>query len=216
MKRILLPLCLAAAFTCALPAGAENARMGFDIRFGGIAFTEDEYYKDEVGGGIEAGLVFWSADRIMGLWVGGGVQGATLLWHDSWSDLESDIYSIPVGASLLVRGEILPGVALKAEGGARYAFLDVDDDDDYHDYHHSRRHSDMDRYYHPEEHLDIDDTVFAIATLSLEFDLDPLVLGFGGGYQFDLDKPDMKYDGETVGELDFSGALFFVNLGLVF
>ena len=117
----------------------------------------------------------------------------------------------------MVRLEFAPGVALRLEGGARYVSMDVDDDDwdnHHHGYHH--RNDAWDRYHYPDRYLDIDDTSLAVVTAQLEFNLDPVTLGLGGGYQFDLEKPEVTYDGKPIFETDISGALFFANLTLLF
>ena len=218
MKRLLLASTFALFAT--LPARADfasdHARFGLDMRLGGVALDGDDW-KDSVGGFADFGLAFWSADGTIGLWGGVGVQGSTLKWDDGWGPVDTDTIAVPFGGSLFLRGEIAPGVALRLEGGARYVAMDIDDDewDDHH--HHHRRYRDAyDRYYHPDKYLDIDDTAFAIATLQLEFNFDPVFFGIGGGYQFDLCKPDVKYDGEKIFEVDLSGALFFASFGILF
>ncbi|MBQ9727957.1 MAG: hypothetical protein IJV65_10710 [Kiritimatiellae bacterium] len=62
----------------------------------------------------------------------------------------------------------------------------------------------------------MDDTSLAVVALQLEIDLSPAWIAFGGGYQFDLRKPDIEYLGRPIGEVDLSGALFFVDVGVVF
>lgn len=200
------------------PAPAADAggrpRFGFELRAGGVAFDKD-CWDDSVGGGFDAGLTLWEPSGSLGLWAGIGVQGATYLWEDDWSKVESDIVAVPVGASLLVRCELGACLALRGEVGARYVAMDVDDwDDD--DYRHHRRYSDRDRYFHPDRYLDVEDTSLAVAALQLEFDFDPIRLAIGGGYQFDLEKPDMKYLGRPIGEVDLSGAFLYLGFGLVF
>lgn len=216
---------IASAVALAMCAGTTMAQdnsgstFGVEMRLGGVAYKDDAL--DDAGGIIELGVTFWEANRNFGLWVGGGVEGAELQWFEDFKDgrdnHETDIYGGLLGASLLFRAEILPNVALRAEGGARYVFMDVDDDwdDDHHHHHHYHSRSEW-REHEAACGLDIDDTVFAIATLQLEFDLNPLLLAVGGGYQFDLVKPDVSFWGEDFDELDLSGALFFVSAGVEF
>ena len=216
MKRILLPALLLAASTTFAGFASEKARFGFDFRLGGIAYENDDW-KDSVGGFGDFGLDLWSADGSFGFWLGCGFQGSTIKWDDGWGAVDTDIFAIPFGASLMVRLEFAPGVALRLEGGARYVSMDVDDDDwddHHHGYHH--RNDAWDRYHYPDRYLDIDDTSLAVVTAQLEFNLDPVTLGLGGGYQFDLEKPEVTYDGKPIFETDISGALFFVDVGLVF
>lgn len=217
MKRILLPLLLLAATTSFAGFASDRARFGLDFRLGGIAYdTED--WKDSVGGFGDLGLDLWSADGAIGLWVGCGFQGSTLKWKDSWGPIDTDIFAIPFGASLMARLEFAPGVAIRLEGGWRYVSMDIDDDELDDHYHHGyrRRNSDWDRYHFPDRYLDIDDTSLAVVSAQLEFNLDPVTLGIGGGYQFDLEKPEVTYDDKPIFETDISGAIFFANLTLLF
>ena len=224
--RTLLPLALVAA--CALSGRAQETQVfsaedadrpffGFDIRFGGVAFDQD-CWDDSVGGAVDFGLQFWEPSGIFGLWAGIGVQGASYVWEDDWGEVESDIVAVPVGASLLARIPLGDRVGLRGEVGARYVAMDIDDwdDDDYRHHHHHRRYDEWDRYHHPDKYLDVDDTSLAVVSLQLEFDFDPVFLAVGGGYQFDLERPDVEYLDEAIGEVDLSGALFFIDVGLVF
>lgn len=212
----LLPALLLATSTAFADFSSERARFGLDFRLGGIAYEGDDW-KDSVGGFGDFGLALWSADGVLGLWLGVGVQGSTLKWDDGWGPVDSDIIAVPFGGSIMVRGEIAPGIALRLEGGARYVAMDIDDGDDWDKHHHYRRRgSDWDRYHYPDKYLDIDDTALAIASLQLEFNLDPILLGIGGGYQFDLCKPEVKYDKKEIFETDLSGAIFFGTLGILF
>ncbi len=217
MKRILLPTLLLAASTTFAGFASDHARFGLDLRLGGVAYENDDW-KDSVGGFGDFGLDLWSADGAFGLWLGCGFQGSTLKWDDGWGPVDTDIFALPFGASLMIRLEFAPGVAIRLEGGARYVAMDVDDDWDDDHYHHSFRHrrDDWDRYHFPDRYLDIDDTSLAVVSAQLEFNLDPVTLGIGGGYQFDLEKPEVTYDGETIFETDLSGAIFFANLTLLF
>lgn len=227
MKRPLLP-CLLLAAACVFGARAQEPQrfsadgsgrplLGFDIRLGGVAFEED-CWDDDVGGAVDFGLQVWEPSGIFGLWAGIGVQTASYAWEDDWGEVESDVVAVPFGASLLARLPLGDVVSLRGEIGARYVSMDIDDwdDDDYYDRHRRHRHSEWDRYRHPDRYLDVDDTSLAVVSLQLEFDLDPAVLAIGGGYQFDLQKPDVEYLDRPIGKVDLSGALFFIDVGLVF
>lgn len=229
MKRLPSLLACSLLAACALPGRAQEAApfvaddsgrplFGFDIRFGGVAFDKD-CWDDSVGGAVDFGLQIWEPSGVFGLWAGFGAQGASYVWEDDWGEVESDVIAIPVGASILARLPLGDRLALRGEVGARYVAMDIDDwdDDDYDHHHHHRRFSDdRDRYYHPDKYLDVDDTSLAVVSLQLEFDLDPVFIAVGGGYQFDLERPDIEYLHEPIGEVDLSGALFFIDVGLVF
>ena len=225
MKNLLLPCLLLGA--CALAARAQEPQVfsaddggrplfGFDIRFGGVAFDKD-CWDDDVGGAVDFGFQIWEPSGVFGLWAGIGVQSASYVWEDDWGEVESDIVAMPVGASLLARLPLGDVVALRGEIGARYVAMDIDDwdDDDYH-HRHRRFSDDRDRYYHPDKYLDVDDTSLAVVSLQLEFDFDPVFLAVGGGYQFDLERPDVEYLDRPIGEVDLSGAFFYFDVGLVF
>ncbi len=213
MKRFLLLFGLSVA--CATTLRADPAvRIGLDTRFGGVALDKN-CWEDSAAVLFDIGLTAWDPDLVIGAWVGLGVQGATFLWEDPWGEIESDVAAVPFGASLLMRCPLGSGVSLRGEAGVRYVSMEVDDD--YHDHHHHRRYNDdWDRYYHPDHYLDVDDTSIAVASLALEFDLEPFFLAFGGGYQFDLEKPDVKYLDRSIGEVDLSGAFFYLSAGCYF
>lgn len=212
MKKILVAV-LASLAIGASAQGAFDSPGGLELRFGGVSLTED-YWDDDVIGGLDFGFVFWGQGGTLGCWIGCGVEGATLDWYDGYGNHETDFTAVPFGASLLLRGELNPAVAIRAEAGARYVALDIDDDPGYYD-HHGHFHYNH-GYDRASRRLDVDDTAFAIASLQLEFNVRPFVLGLGGGYQFDLCKPDIEYDHEKFDEIDLSGAFFFINLGIAF
>ena len=221
MKRILLSALLLSVCTAVsaqeaapAPAGGGNRPLfGFEARFGGVAFDAD-CWDDSVAAAGDVGFTVWEPDGLLGLWFGVGAQGASYDWEDDWGEVESDVAAVPFGASLLLHFDLAPGLALRAEGGARYVAMEIDDWDD--DRYRHRRRDDWDRYHHPDRYLDVDDTSLAVVALQLEIDLAPAWIAVGGGYQFDLQKPDMEYLGERIGEVDLSGAMFFVSLGVVF
>ena len=225
MKRLLPLFSAFLVLAAAAPARAQETPvfsaddsgrpiLGFDIRLGGVAFDKD-CWDDDVGGAADFGLQVWEPSGLLGFWAGIGVQGASVVWEDDWGEVESDIVAVPVGASILARLPLGGTVALRGEIGARYVAMDIDDwDDDY--YYDRHRNAEWDRYYHPDRYLDVADTSLAVVSLQLEFDFDPVVLAIGGGYQFDLERPDVEYLHRPIGEVDLSGALFYLDVGIVF
>ena len=218
MNKLLATISCAAllAATASAADEAASARLGLEVRFGGVAFDKD-CWDDSVGGAVDFGLTVWEPEGLFGLWLGLGGQTATYQWEDDWGEVESDVVAVPFGASVLLRCPLAAGLALRGEIGARYVAMDIDDwDDDHYDHHHRRRDDERDRYYHPDRYLDVDDTSLAVASLQLEFDLDPVRIAVGGGYQFDLQKPDMEYQHRPIGEVDLSGAFFYLGVAVVF
>ena len=218
MNKFLATISCAALLAATASAADESAaaRLGLEVRFGGVAFDKD-CWDDSVGGAVDFGLTVWEPEGLFGLWLGLGGQTATYVWEDDWGEVESDVVAVPFGASILARLPLGGIVALRGEIGARYVAMDIDDwDDDHYDHHHRRRNDERDRYYHPDRYLDVDDTSLAVVSLQLEFDLDPVRIAVGGGYQFDLEKPDMEYMHRPIGEVDLSGAFFYLGAAVVF
>lgn len=226
MKRLPSLLACSLLAACAFPGRAQDVVpfddgaadrpfFGFEIRLGGVAYEKD-CWDDSVGGMVDLGMTVWEPSGVFGLWAGFGVQGSSYVWDDEWGEVESDIVAVPVGASLLARIPLGDCIGLRGEIGARYVAMDIDDwdDDEYHRHH--RHYGEWDRYYHPDKYLDVDDTSLAVVSLQLEFDLAPVFLAVGGGYQFDLERPDVEYLDRPIGEVDLSGALFFIDVGFVF
>ena len=226
-SRFLLPLLLACAAPVVAQDAAENGPapesgtggdsvlVGFEIRVGSVFYDEDGW-NDSVGAFGDLALTVWEPNGFLGLWAGFGGQGAELLWEDAWGEVETDVTAVPVGASLLLRCELSERFALRGEIGARYVAMDVEDWDDDYDGHRYRRGDRRDLYWNPGRYLDVDDTSFAVAALQLEFVQGGGRLAVGGGYQFDLEKPDMEYMHRPIGEVDLSGAFFYLGAAVVF
>ena len=210
MKKLIVSALAAVAITAGAQTLAPTA--GVECRLGGVALSED--YLDAAGFFGDIGFVYWGPSATVGFWLGGGAESLSLEWNDGTHPLDTDITGGEFGLSLLLRGELLPGIALRGEVGGRYMFLDVDEPDDYYDWH-GRYH--YDPSFDPSSFaLDIDDTALVVLSLQLEFNIYPLVLGVGGGYQFDCCKPAVSYCGEEFAEIDLSGAFGFVNFGFSF
>ena len=212
MKRILTASLIAAPVLTASAGSSFNSPGGLEFRFGGIFMNED--YWDDTAAALDFGIVFWGQDGTLGLWLGAGVQAPTLEWNNGERGLDTDIIGVPCGASVLLRGELTDNIALRAEVGARYTFLDVEDDPGYYDrrghYHYDHKYDSASR------DLDVDDTVLAVFSLALELNLRPFVIAVGGGYQLDCIEPEVSYREEKFAEIDMSGAFAFVNIGIAF
>lgn len=196
--------------------GDRPVHVGVEFRAGGV-MLHDHVWDDSAAGFVDAGLTLWDRFETIGVWAGVGGMSAELDWRDDWGPVKSDILAVPAGASLLLRLPLAPALSLRGEAGLRYLALDVDDwDDDWDRRYRRRRTTERDRYHHPDSYLDVDDTSLAIVALKLEFWFGPGFFGIGGGYQFDLEKPDIEYCGSPIAEADFSGAFFFVDVGFAF
>ncbi len=224
MKSISILLSTLLLFTLAVPVRAQmasdnngNVHCGLEARIGGVVF-DDDCWDDSAALVADIALTVWEPSQTFGLWLGLGGQGASIIWEDNWGEVKSDVEALPFGVSLLARAELAPGVAVRGEVGARYVSMDIDDwDDDYYYHHYHRRYSERDRYYHPDHYLDVDDTSLAVVALQLEFTHAPrYCFAIGGGYQFDLQSPDVEYLDRPIGQVDLSGAFFYGSVGVVF
>ncbi len=205
---------LAAAMLVAMGAQgaipAEPRMISVDVN--AQALFPHESYWDEACGGAEFGLTLWLPASPIGLRGAIGAQGYGLEWNNGEVPLDTDIVTMPFGGDLVVDVGQNYGLGLRLAGGARYVAIDVDDwDDDYY----RRHHRDWAKYWY-DAALDIDDTWVAVASAQLVYNAYPFTLGIGGGYQWDIEKPDVSYRGEKFAEADFSAGFFMVTLGLTF
>lgn len=211
MKKI-LPLTLA---LLALAVSAQ-ASGGLELRVGATMPSDDNMW-EETGVMADIGFVFWNEADTLGFWLGGGVQANTLNWYDEAYSYKTDVTSVPVGASLLLYGQLLPGIGLRGEAGLRYVFQDIATSEDYYDKRYEYDYIDYYGYYtEAADHLELDNTALAVVSLQLEVNLPPFTLGIGGGYQFDLINAEISYDDVVFAETDISGAFAFVNVGVFF
>ena len=128
-------LIVAALAVLAIAAHAQTLAQtaGVECRLGGVAMSGD--YLDSAAGFGDIGFVYWGPSATVGFWLGLGGEAATLEWNDGKHPIDTDISGGMFGLSLLLRGEILPGIALRGEIGGRYLYLDIDEPDDYYDWH---------------------------------------------------------------------------------
>ena len=195
--------------------GGTAVPVGIEVRVGGL-FLDSDAWDDSVGAFGDLGLVVWEPNEVLGLWLGFGGQTAELLWDDPWGEVETDVSAVPIGASLLFRCPLGDALALRCEAGIRYVATDVEDWED--DYDHRRRRwgDRRDLYWNPDRYLDVDDTSMAVVAAQLEFVVGRGRLFVGGGYQFDLEKPDVTYCDRRIGRVDLSGAFTYLGCGIVF
>jgi hypothetical protein len=201
-------VCLAATAVVAAGQGVSMA-----IRGGGLAPDRDDEW--DMGASFDLGFIFWASPNV-GLWVGGGAQEwqvkeETLGLSDGgWFTIDGRTSVVPFGASLLLWGDVGNNLAVRAEGGLRYAAVESDVT------------VETWQPYSPgymavyEDPIEIDDTVLAVVSLQLEYAAERWSLGLGGGYQWDLQEPDQTLLGQTVAETSFSAALFFITFDVAF
>jgi len=212
MKQILKKTALLLTFAaCAMSAAAES--ISLDFRGGALVPRDDKEWS--VGGSFDIGLIFWGSPNV-GLWIGGGGQSWSVkketvaLDESSWFETQGRAALAPVGASFILQGFLEQNLSLQFEGGLRYAFVDSD------------ARVDVWEPYRPgymiveSIPLDIDNTVLAVAALRLNYESDFWSLGIGGGYQWDLGKPDQKLWGEKISEANFGAGLFFMAFTMHF
>jgi len=200
------------ATACTLQSRAEGS-ISLDMRGGAIVPRDDKEWS--VGGSFDIGLIFWGTPNV-GLWIGGGGQGwsvkeeSVALDSTSWFETDGRVALAPLGASLILRGYLDQNLSLQFEGGLRYAIVDSD------------ARVEVWEPYSPgymvveSIALDIDNTVLALAALRLNYESDFWSLGIGGGYQWDLVKPDQKLGGQKIAEADFGAGIFFMAFTMHF
>lgn len=190
--------------------GAAAQGVSMALRAGGVVPKVDDEW--DTGASFDLGFVFWASPNV-GLWLGGGAQDwpvaeeSVALDDGGWFATDGRASVVPFGASILLWGELADNLAIQLEGGLRYAAVDSDVTvetwlPEY-----------MTAFEFP---IEIDDTVLAVASLQVEYATEFWSLGLGGGYQWDLGKPDQEFLGQTLSEADFSAALFFVSFALSF
>ncbi len=213
---------LIVAITLALsgPLWAETASSTLDlVALGTYTFPKnDDVYDHAAGAEVQAR--FWLTD-VVGLALAGGwsrwdVNDQNAVVGDgkilTASDISGDIDTVPVGASVLLRVMDTERLTLVLEGGARYVFTDDSGSDV------RIIVTEPGRPTATSTHrLKIDDGVVAVAAAQLELKLTPNVfLLAGGGYQWDLDKGDVKFLDEKVSNNKFESALVQAGLGVSF
>lgn len=213
-----LSLMLFLALSC--PTGAFAAPGGpgaeLSMRLGGIAPADVEDW-DTVGT-LEGQLRLWGSPAI-GLALTAGAQwwtvpsefeeGEDSVGYYSYS-ITGDASVIPVGASLLLRHEVVPGALFTFELGGRYAMVDsairVD----------SYAESPTDAVWIAED-IEIEDTVLGVMGVELAMRMGPsALLGVGLSYQVDLGNPRETLLEEDIGSTRFSGFGGYLSLGLTF
>lgn len=204
-------LVLLALTATTIGVAAQGVSMA--MRAGGIVPKVDDEW--DTGAAFDFGFVFWASPNV-GLWLGGGAQDwpvaeeSVSLDDGGWFSTDGRASVVPFGASILLWGELADNLAVQFEGGLRYAAVESDVT------------VETWQPYSPgymavyEDPIEIDDTVLAVASLQVEYATEFWSLGLGGGYQWDLGKPDQEFLGQTLSEADFSAALFFVSFALSF
>ena len=202
-------------FLMAVAAGSAFGQGGSSMLFRGGAIVPEKDDEWDLAAAFDIGFVFWGSPNV-GLWVGAGGQGWNMaketvdLNDGGWATIEGLVSVVPIGASVLLWGELGNHFALQAEGGLRYAVVDSDASvESWHPY--SR---DYLAVY--EDPIEIDDTVLAVASLQIEYAVDMWSFGLGGGFQWDLSKPDQKLRGQSIAETAFDAAYFFASMSIAF
>jgi len=186
---------------------------GMMFRAGGIVPEKDDEW--DLGAAFDIGFVFWGSPNV-GLWVGAGAQGWNMaretvaLDDGGWATIDGRVSVVPIGASVLLWGDLGNHFALQAEGGMRYAVVDSDASVE------SWRPYSRDYMAVYKDPIEIDDTVLAVASLQLEYAVDMWSFGLGGGFQWDLSNPDQKVLGQSIAKTSFAAAFFFASLSIAF
>lgn len=214
MKRT-IGLIVSILILAASPALAEGPHSGLELAgFGTIYLPQDDAAYD-VGAGLELQVRCWLTPNV-GLAAAIGDEAYAINERDEEiqeqdrrfrGELEGSVALAPVGVSLLVRPIVTERMSLTLAGGVRYVFVESD----------AELEVDVTRpgsRIFVRDTLDIDDGVVAVATASLEVSIAKQVALFGGaGYQFDLEKGDVEFLDEKLGENELEA--FMLQAGLL-
>ena len=200
----------------AVGAYAQQGESELALRFRGLAPERSEDWDSAAGAELQ--WRHWG-NANAGFALAGGVATWKALRDFVEDDSAAGYYSSlieghaqmgSVGASLLARGALGPGVDLVAEGGARYLFVNSDVT--------ARTYSeDRSGARSSSDTLEIDDTWVGLIGLSLEAELSGALSLHGGlEYQFDLGAPHETYLGRDIGETSFSAASVVLGVTMRF
>lgn len=193
-------------------AMADDSEFEMLIGFRSLAPTRDMDW--ERGGGIELQARFWHKGH-----VGVALVGASDTWDAKTSVSEMDSGSsyaytaisgdaaiTSIGASILYRSGSSDDVRLLIDLGFRYVTVN------------SALYAEA-AYDGPGgpsysyDKIEIGNTLLFVAGASLEFDImQDVSLVVGLGYQVDVNKPEEKYLGESLGDTDLGAVTFGVGL----
>jgi hypothetical protein len=180
-----------------------------------IPHDDDTY---EAGAGMEIQGRFWLTPHIGLALAGGGasyaideqdiqVVEAGLLLD---GELEGDVGLSTFGGSLLLRPVLTEKIALTLEGGVRYVAVDSNAELEISAVRPGSR-------TYLRDTLDIDDGVVAIAAATVEINVAPQVSLLGGaGYQFDLEKGDVEFLDEDLGDNELEAILIQAGVAIRF
>jgi hypothetical protein len=213
MKQVALILLAAAV---ALSARAAEERP-FNPEIAGFANlylpADDDTY--EVGAGMEAQVRLWLHPKVGVAFAIGGAsyaideQEIEFVGRDVAVDasFEGDVSLAPIGLSLLLKPVKTETLSLTLEAGVRYVMVE------------SYAEIEIDSVQPGlrtiiDDEVDIDDGIVAVALLQLEYRVGRQISLVGGaGYQFDLEKGDVEFLDEDLGENELEAAL--IQAGLI-
>ncbi len=208
-------LCAALLLGTRFAPAADESSSDVVVRFQYVAPAESEDWDRAVG--LEGQFRLWGSKNV-GVALAVGYQSWAAV-EDSYVDdsdgyysslIEGDAAVMPVGVSLLGRGEFMEDVNIVVEGGLRYAFVDSSiESSTYYE-----RGGVGDRTVGT---IDIENAVLGILAVELDMRVsENLALTLGIGYQLDLSGPKETYLGESIGDTDFSGTLITAGACLTF
>jgi len=212
--RLSLALALAPILIAALTQPAANAELA--ARVHGLCPVEDRDWS--AGAAVELQARHWNSENMgVACSLGFGTMTAVdelIEENDAFGSLSvavgGETALVPVGLSALLRGGLGPDIALVAEAGLRYVFIDsavianVTAEDAH-------------EIAYVSEEIQIDDTVLAVIGFTLTAGLaEGVTLEAGVGYQVDMRKPHEWFLGEDVGPTSFQAASGHFGLAWAF
>jgi hypothetical protein len=161
--------------------------------------TWDEAY------GIEAQYILWHTPNV-GTALSAGVSSwkvnSVYVGYGTVAEVDGSATTFPIGATVLYRPTVGGPSEVTLECGFRYVIVSSDIDvtvfEGYNKYKHK---------------VDIDDGLVGLLGADISFPVSATMkIGFGAGYQFDISKGDVIFQGFDIGNNEMKG--FFLRLGM--
>ena len=166
--------------------------------------------------GVEAQFIKWVNPNVgvafaagIGTWE---ANDEIISWYDPYDGLgyavgaDGSATTVPIGGSVIIKPLTGGPAELTLEGGLRYVIVSSDVDL-------IGAASDGFDSIVVEDEVDIDNGVVGLFGADISFPLSPQAkIGFGAGYQFDIEKGDVTWLGEEIGDNEMKG--FFLRVGI--
>jgi hypothetical protein len=167
-------------------------------------FPGDDHTWDEAYG-IDVQYILWHTPNL-GTALSAGVSSwkinSIYVGYGTVTEVDGSARTFPIGASVLYRPTVGGPSEVTLECGLRYVFVNSDINVTV-----------SDRYGIYKHKVDIDDGLVGLLGADISFPVSSTIkVGFGAGYQFDISKGDVIFQGIDIGNNEMKG--FFLRLGM--